>query len=141
MICLDGILGVEKMEKKLMVVDDEQDILFSLRTLFESQGYQVITVDCGAKCINELERGFRGIVLMDIMMPKMDGWDTIKKIVDRGLAKNIEIEIITGKGTRNHKKMIGLGSYIHDYLSKPLDPEKLISSVNMCLMCLHKRVS
>jgi len=129
------------MEKKVMIVDDEQDILFSLRTLFESQGYEVIAVDGGAKCINELEKGFRGVVLMDIMMPKMDGWDTIKKIVNRGLARNIEIEIITGKGTRNHKKMIGFGSYIHDYLSKPLDPEKLVSSVNKCLMCLSKRVS
>ncbi len=128
------------MDKKVMIVDDEQDILFSLRTLFERQGYEVITVDGGAKCVNELEKGFSGVVLMDIMMPKMDGWDTIKKIVNRGLIRNIEIEIITGKGTRNHKKMIGFGSYIHDYLSKPLDPEKLISSVNKCLMCLSKRV-
>ena len=128
------------MDKKVMIVDDEQDILFSLKTLFERQGYEVITVDSGAKCVNELEKGFSGVVLMDIMMPKMDGWDTIKKIVNRGLTRNIEIEIITGKGTRNHKKMIVLGSYIHDYLSKPLDPEKLISSVNKCLMCLSKRI-
>ena len=122
------------MDKKVMIVDDEQDILFSLRTLFERQGYEVITVDSGAKCINELEKGFRGVVLMDIMMSKMDGWDTIKKIVSIGLTRNIEIEIITGKGTRNHKKMIAYGSYIHDYFSKPLDPEKLISSVNKCFM-------
>ena len=129
------------MDKKVMIVDDEQDILFSLRTLFERQGYEVITVDSGAKCVNELEKGFSGVVLMDIMMPKMDGWDTVKKIVNRGLTRNIEIEIITGKGTRNHKKMIELGSYIHDYLSKPLDAEKLISSVNKCLMFLSKRVN
>jgi len=128
------------MEKKVMIVDDEQDILFSLRTLFESQGYEVIAVDGGAKCIKELEKGFRGVVLMDIMMPEMDGWDTIKKIVNGGIARNIAIEIITGKGTRNHKKMIGFGSYIHDYLAKPIDPEKLISSVNKCLLCLSNRV-
>jgi len=128
------------MDKKVMIVDDEQDILISLQTLLERQGYEVITVDSGVKCVNELEKGFSGIILMDIMMPKMDGWDTIKKIVNRGLIKNIEIEIITGKGTRNHKKMIDFGSYIHDYLSKPLDPEKVISSVNKCLMYLSKRV-
>ena len=122
-----------------MIVDDEQDILFSLRTLFERQGFEIITVDSGVKCINELKKGFSGVVLMDIMMPKMDGWDTIKQIVNRGLTKNIEIEIITGKGTRNHKKMIRFGSYIHDYLSKPLDPEKLISSVNNCFISLSKR--
>jgi DNA-binding response OmpR family regulator len=129
------------MDKKVMIVDDEQDILFSLRTLFERQGYEVITLDSGDKCVIELEKGFSGVVLLDIMMPKMDGWDTIKKIVNRGLTRNIEIEIITGKGTRNHEKMIEFGSYIHDYLSKPLDAEKLISSVNNCLMFLSKRLN
>ena len=128
------------MDKKVMIVDDEQDILVSLQMLLERQGYEVITVDSGVKCVNELEKGFSGIVLMDIMMPSMDGWDTIKQIVNRGLTRNIEIEIITGKGTRNHKKTIVFGSYINDYLSKPIDPEKLISSVNKCFMYLSKRI-
>ena len=126
------------MNKKIMVVDDEQDILFSLKTLFERRGYEVVTVDSGAKCIAELEKGFSGIVLMDIMMPEMDGWDTIEKIVNRGLTKNIEIEIITGKGTKDHEKMIGFEPYIHDYLTKPFIPEKLISIIDERLTHLSR---
>ncbi len=124
------------MNKKIMIVDDEQDILFSLKTLFECRDYDVITVDSGAKCIAELEKGFRGIVLIDIMMPEMDGWDTIEEIVNRGLMQNIEIEVITGKGTKNHEKMIGFEPYIHDYLTKPFIPEKLLSTIDERLMHL-----
>ncbi|MCK4347991.1 MAG: response regulator [Thermoplasmatales archaeon] len=117
------------MNKKIMVVDDEPDILTALRVIFEHYGYAVTTVETGNECIKELEGGFRGVVLMDIMMPEKDGWTTIKEIVDKGLTKNIAIEIITGKGTKDHEKMIGLEPYIYDYLAKPFDPEELISSV------------
>ena len=127
------------MNKKIMVVDDEPDILSSLRAIFERQSYEVITVESGAECLEELEKGFKGVILMDIMMPEMDGWDTIKEIVNRGLMKDITIEIITGKGTRDHQKMSGLGSYIYDYLTKPLNMEELISSVNKCSMYLSAR--
>ena len=129
---LYGWLGEEVMKKKVMVVDDEADILTSLRTVFERQNFEVITVESGFKCLEELEKGFKGVVLMDIMMPEMDGWDTIKEIVKRGFMKNIAIEIITGIGTRDHNKMNGFESFIQDYHTKPLDIEQLISSVEKC---------
>ena len=120
------------MEKRVMIVDDEPDILSSLKTILESQKYDVITVESGFECLKEIEKGFRGIVLMDLMMPEMDGWDTIQEILDRGLMKNVVIEIITGKGTKNYQKRSVLGSYIYDYLTKPLNLEELISSVEQC---------
>ena len=120
------------MEKRVMIVDDEPDILSSLKTILESQKYDVITVESGFECLKEMEKGFRGIVLMDLMMPEMDGWDTIQEILDRGLMKNVVIEIITGKGTKNYQKMSVLGSYIYDYLTKPLNLEELVSSVEQC---------
>ena len=121
-----------------MIVDDELDILESMRTIFERQNYEVITVTSGLECINEMEKGFRGVILMDIMMPGMDGWDTIKEIIERGLMNGIAIEIITGKGTKDRQKMNGLESYIHDYITKPFDTEKLISSVDRCYFYLSK---
>ena len=117
------------MEKRIMIVDDEPDILISLKTVFEKNNYDVITVTNGIECINEIESGFQGIVLMDLMMPNMDGWDTINQIVKKGLIKNVEIAIITGKGTKDNQKMETIGSYVFDYMTKPLDIDKLISSV------------
>lgn len=113
-----------------MIVDDDSDILVTLRTLFERQQFEVLTVDSGSDCIKELEQGFKGIVLIDLMMPFMDGWDTIKEIIKRGLNKDILVSIITAKGYSSSEKMKGLESYIYDYIPKPFDLEKLIVEIN-----------
>ncbi len=117
------------MKKRVMIVDDEPDILMSLKLVLEKQDYDVITVENGLKCLEEIEKGFSGILLMDLMMPELDGWDTINEIVNRGYIDKVEIAIITGKGTRDFQKMSLLGSYVYDYLTKPLNLEILISSV------------
>jgi DNA-binding response OmpR family regulator len=117
------------MEKKIMVVDDDPDILISIRIIFEKEGFEVLTVDSGNDCIKELERGFKGIILMDIMMPFMDGWDTIEEISKRGYEKNVVISILTANGTPDHEKMKGLESYVYDYITKPFNINQLISNV------------
>ena len=117
------------MEKKIMVVDDDPDILISIRKIFEKEGFEVFTVDSGIDCIKEIERGFKGVVLMDIMMPFMDGWDTIEEIKRKGLADNVVINIFTARGTQDHSKMRGLEAYIYDYIAKPYDVKELIQNV------------
>lgn len=121
------------MSKKIMVVDDDPDILISMRAIFEQEGYEVLTVDSGSDCLEEIERGFKGIILMDIMMPFMDGWDTIRAIVDNGLSNDIVISIVTAKGSADHDKMKGLEPYIRDYIPKPFDVQKLISNVRQMI--------
>ena len=123
------------MKKRIMVVDDDPDILIVIRKIFEKEGFEVLTVDSGMDCIKELERGFRGVILMDIMMPFMDGWDTIEEITKRGYETNVVISILTAKGTPDHEKMRGLESHIYDYITKPFDVEQLILHVkNMVSM-------
>jgi len=117
------------MIKKIMIVDDEPDVLISLKAVLEQKNYEVIVVDNGIECIEKIENGFKGVVLMDLMMPEFDGWDTICEIVNKGLTKNIIINIITGKGTKDYQKLGSLGSYIYDYLSKPIDIEQLVKTV------------
>jgi len=117
------------MNKRIMVVDDDPDILIAIRKIFENEGFEVFTVDSGMDCLEELERGFRGVILMDIMMPFMDGWDTITEIMRRGFTKDVVISILTARGTLDHEKMRGLESYIHDYITKPFDVKKLILDV------------
>ena len=117
------------MRKTMIVVDDDPDILDSIKTLFEHEGYEVFTAKNGMECLDKLENGFRGVILLDIMMPGMDGWDTVKEIVNRGLVNNVNIFVITAIGTSDHKKMKGLEPYIFDYIPKPFDPAKLVKSV------------
>ena len=117
------------MKKRIMVVDDDPDILITIRRIFEKEGFEVFTVDSGVDCIKEIERGFKGPVLMDIMMPFMDGWDTIEEIKSKGLSKNVIISILTAKGTRDHEKLKGLQNQIYDYISKPFNVKELIENV------------
>lgn len=117
------------MEKKLMIVDDDPDILITIRKIFEDEGFEVYTVDSGKDCIDELEKGFKGVILLDIMMPFMDGWDTVKEIVEKGFVKGVSITIVTANGTPHQEKMKGFEAYIYDYISKPFDVKQLISKV------------
>ena len=121
------------MSQEILIVDDEEDILTALKTFYERYDIHVTTVNNGRDCIKHLERGFRGILLIDIMMPGMDGWATIKEIVNRGLASQVSIKIITGKGTRDHKRISRLAPYISDYISKPFDDVILRSIVEQAM--------
>ena len=124
-----------------MIVDDELDILVSLKTILEKRNFDVITVANGKDCIKEVEKGFRGIILMDLMMPGIDGWDTINEIVNSGHINDVAISVITGKGTKDFQKMSMLGSYIFDYLTKPIDVDILIHSLDRCFKYLNSRNS
>ncbi len=127
----DNVNGGGKyfMTHRIMIVDDEQDILTTLKAFYERHEIEVVTANSGKECLKNLEHGFRGILLIDIMMPGMDGWDTIKEIVRRGYASDVLIKIITGRGSTNHKKIATLAPYINDYISKPLDAEILLSFI------------
>ncbi len=116
------------MDKKLMVVDDDPYILITLRELFEDYGFEVYTVPNGKDCISELKQGFKGVILMDIMMPIMNGWDTIREIVKEDLYKGITISILTAKDMPD-PDMNELREYIKDFITKPFEPQELISIV------------
>ncbi len=111
-----------------MVVDDDPYILITLRELFENYGYEVYTVPTGKDCIDELKHGFKGVILMDIMMPIMNGWDTIRQIVKENLTKGVVISMLTAKDLPD-PDIKELKKHIKDYITKPFDPDELISIV------------
>ena len=122
-----------------MVVDDEPDVLESLKLVLEHEKYDVVTATNGIECLNEIEKGFKGIILLDLMMPQMDGWETIKEIINKGYIKDVAIEIISALGIRENKQMGQLEPYIYDYLVKPIELKDLIQSVEKCNAYLFAR--
>jgi DNA-binding response OmpR family regulator len=118
------------MKKRIMIVDDDPDILIAFRQVFQHEGYEVYTVDSGMDCIKEIENGFKGLILIDIMMPFMDGWETIKEIIKKDLGKNVIISIISAKGSPDNEKMKEISPYIFNYITKPIDLKELINNVN-----------
>jgi DNA-binding response OmpR family regulator len=115
--------------KPVLVVDDEPNILVSVQVTLEDAGYEVITAESGKACIEVLRSGFSGIILLDIMMPDMDGWDTIAAIKSKNPDNRILIAMLTAKMNPD-EKMIGLEEYVFDYITKPFNPEDLVNRVN-----------
>ena len=117
------------MAKNLMIVDDDPSILITIRELFETHGYNVYTVQNGKECIDELKNGFKGIILLDIMMPIMDGWETLREIKKLDLLSGNIITILTAKNDPG-QSYSEFKEDIKDYISKPFDPDQLVRTIN-----------
>jgi CheY-like chemotaxis protein len=116
------------MQQKVMIVDDDPDILITIRELLEPEGFEVFTVQNGKECIDELEHGFKGVILMDIMMPHMDGWTTLRQIILKGFYKDNIISMISAKDECDWR-FDDLKQYIHNYITKPFDAKYLVTLV------------
>jgi len=116
-------------KNKIMVVDDDTDIQFSLRVIFENEGYEVVTVNNGLECLDKLNHGFKGIIILDIMMPVMDGIETIKKMAVEGFVETNKIIVLTVKKFQG-EEFDEIYKYITEYIQKPFDVNILIKTVN-----------
>jgi CheY-like chemotaxis protein len=120
------------MQKRVLVVDDEVHVHFAVREIFTAKGIEVLAADSGQACLEELARGFRGVILMDIMMPHMDGWDTIREIIDQGYHQDNIILMLTALSVPD-SKMDGLQEHVLGYITKPFEREDLVSTVSRYL--------
>ena len=123
------------MARDIMVVDDDASVLYTLRKTLENAGLTVETVSSGRACINKIKEGFQGLILMDIDMPEMDGWDTIREIVEKDLYKDIIICMLTGHD-KPSEKMNPFKEYVLDYLRKPFDYSNFIEIIREYLTYL-----
>ena len=111
-----------------MIVDDNQYIRESVEILLQLNGTRLLNASGGEECLKHLQEGFRGVILMDIMMAFMDGWDTIREIVDRGLNDGNVIIMLTAMNEPT-VKMDGLQEYVVDYITKPFNPHEFIEKL------------
>ena len=114
-------------KKTIMVVDDEPLTVKVVKDLFESEGYKVITASGGKEAIKILKKSKVDLILLDIMMPGMDGWDVCEKIKADKNTEKIPIIFLTAKDDTVSKSMGSLAS--SDYVTKPFDNKDLIQRV------------
>lgn len=114
--------------KKILIVDDDTEILTSLKMLFEMKEYQVLTAENGRQCLNLLDQGYTGTIILDIMMPVMDGIETIKNMIREGFVNNTKIIVLTAKKIQG-EEFNDIYQYIHKYIKKPFDVTDLLETV------------
>ena len=112
-------------KKKILVVDDEKEIAELIEIHLMSQDYDVQKAKNGVEALKLLEEDHYDLVLLDVMMPKMDGKETLKKIREK---YNIPVIMVTAK-TSEKDKVEGLTLGADDYVTKPIKPLELIARV------------
>jgi two-component system KDP operon response regulator KdpE len=110
---------------RLLVVDDETRILNFLRSNLTSVGYEVVTASNGQEAVKQFHTSHPDLVLLDILMPKMNGLDVLKEI--RSFSK-VPVIFLSARGNVPDK-MAGLDLGADDYITKPFSPDELVSRI------------
>ena len=118
---------------KILVADDDQNIAELLRLYLEKEGYTVVLAADGEQAIERFNAENPDIVLLDIMMPKLDGWQVCRDIRKKS---NCPIIMVTAKG-ETFDKVLGLELGADDYLVKPFSPRELVARARALLRRVH----
>ena len=125
------------MNEKIMIVDDDPAVCYTVQEVFRSADMKAITASSGEECLEKLRQGFRGVILLDIMMPGLDGWDTLDVMKQEGLLEGNIVCMLTAVINPGVQMEEAKGDVI-DYVRKPFDPDGLIAAAKEYLTYLRK---
>ena len=112
---------------KILVVDDEKSIREVIRTYAEFEGHEVVEARDGLEAIDKVREEDFDVIVMDIMMPKLDGFSSYKEIKK---IKNIPVLMLSARG-EEYDKLFGFEIGIDDYVTKPFSPKELMARLNV----------
>ncbi len=114
--------------KKIMVVDDSATERLVLTDLLTRHGYVVVTADCGEQAIALSRQELPDLILMDVVMPGMNGYQATRTIAREEVTRHIPIIMCTSKDQETDK-IWGMRQGAQDYLVKPIDPQALVAKI------------
>ena len=117
---------------RILVVDDEIYIVHILDFSLGMEGYEVLTALDGEQAVEKARAEHPDLIVLDIMMPKLDGYETCKILKAGDDTKNIPVILLSAKG-RNVDQKIGFEVGADDYITKPFSPRKLVERINALL--------
>lgn len=120
--------------KKIVYIEDDEEMIELVRRILSRKGYRVIGAIGGQEGLEVTRRVTPDLVLLDLWMPDIDGWDVFQQIRADQTTKNIPIIVITAR-SREIDKVLGLQiAGVDDYISKPFSPQELLDSVEKVLI-------
>lgn len=132
----DASLQRVKAAKKILVVDDEESVVQLIQLQLKFEGFQVVTAFDGMEALEKIAEAKPDLVVLDIMMPRVDGWVVCHSIKSNLETKNIRIIILSAR-TQLMAKVKGLYIYQAEvYMTKPFDLDDLSGNINK-LLCVE----
>jgi DNA-binding response OmpR family regulator len=120
------------MAKKILVVDDSKTSLFLEQMILRKGHYAVVTADDGEEAVSRALSEKPDLVLMDVMMPKLDGFGAVRRLRSDPATRHVPVIMVTTRGERSHV-VTGFESGCTDYVTKPVDSLELLAKVRRCL--------
>jgi two-component system alkaline phosphatase synthesis response regulator PhoP len=117
---------------KILVVDDEIYIVHILDFSLGMEGYEVVTALDGEQALEKMKAEQPDLIVLDIMMPKLDGYEVCKTIKGNPDTAHIPVILLSAKG-RNVDQKMGFDVGADDYITKPFSPRKLVERINQLL--------
>jgi two-component system alkaline phosphatase synthesis response regulator PhoP len=123
---------MKKKEIKILLVDDEQDILEIVGYNLSQEGYKIVTASNGREAIAVAKKELPNLIIMDVMMPEMDGMEACEAIRKIPELNNVIITFLTAR-SEDYSQVAGFEVGADDYIAKPIKPKLLVSKVKALL--------
>ncbi len=123
---------MSSIKQKILIVDDEPDIRELIEYNLKKEGYQVFTASNGQEGVSEAKRSHPDLIILDIMMPKMDGIEACRILRTMNEFKNTFMVFLTAR-SEEYSEIAGFNVGADDYIAKPIKPRALISRINAIL--------
>jgi CheY-like chemotaxis protein len=121
----------------ILIVDDDPDILEGITAILESQPYRLATARDGKKCLEMMGQEVPDLLILDLLMPRMDGWGVIREMRSEPRYARVPIMVLTtvieDASRRRYELETGMAMDVQDYLQKPAKPMELIQRVEKLL--------
>ena len=128
---------MKKSDIKILLVDDEPDILEIVGYNLKNEGYQIFTASNGVEAVKRAKKIIPHLILLDIMMPEMDGIEACEKIRKIKNLEHVIISFLTARG-EDYSQVAGFDAGADDYITKPIKPKVLVSKIKSLLRRIKK---
>ncbi len=129
---------MKKRNTKILLVDDEPDILEIVGYNLAHEGYQIVTATNGKEAIEKAKKELPDLIIMDVMMPEMDGMEACENIRKIPELNNVIITFLTAR-SEDYSQVAGFDAGADDYITKPIKPKLLVSKVKALLRRLKEQ--
>jgi two-component system response regulator VicR len=123
----------EMIKKRILCIEDDEEMIDLIRLILTRRGFEVLGAFSGESGLEIIRNEKPDLILLDLMMPEMDGWEVYQQIKSDDATHNIPVIVVTAKA-QSIDRVLGLRiAKVEDYISKPFSPQELLDSIESVL--------